>query len=84
MVRITKVLGMRGPPPYVGKNSQIIPYFFPEAFPYIVFRRMLHRGAIRGIVLEKMDGMEISDLGFARAPTVLIILTTLKGNHVLI
>ena len=45
---------------------------------------MLHRGAIRGIVLEKMDGMEISDLGFARAPTVLIILTTMKGNHVLI
>ena len=28
MVRITKVLGLRRPPPYVGKNSQIIPYFF--------------------------------------------------------
>ena len=35
MVRITKVLGMRRPPPpYVGKNSQIIPYFFSDAFPY--------------------------------------------------
>ena len=33
MVRITKVLGMRRPPPYVGKNSQIIPYFFSDAFP---------------------------------------------------
>ena len=33
MVRITKVLGLRRPPPYVGKNSQIIPYFFSDAFP---------------------------------------------------
>ena len=33
MVRITKVLGMRRPPPHVGKNSQIIPYFFSDAFP---------------------------------------------------
>ena len=32
--QITKVLGMRRPhPPYVGKNSQIIPYFFYGGFP---------------------------------------------------
>ena len=31
--QITKVLGMRRPPPYVEKNSQIIPYFFSDAFP---------------------------------------------------
>ena len=27
----------RPPPPFVGKNSQIIPYFFFERFPYFSF-----------------------------------------------
>ena len=32
--QIIKVLGLRRPlPPYVGKNSQIIPYLFSEVFP---------------------------------------------------
>ena len=43
--QITKVLGLRRPhPPYVGKNSQIITYFFSEAFPYgeLVIWRPFH------------------------------------------
>ena len=38
LVKITKVLGIGKTPPYVGKNSQIIPYFFLKAS-----RRMLGR-----------------------------------------
>ena len=37
--QITKVLGLRRPlPPYVGKNSQIIPYFFSDAFPNLLMQ----------------------------------------------
>ena len=35
MVKISKVLGIgKTSPPHVGKNSQIIPYFIFEGFPY--------------------------------------------------
>ena len=38
--KFTKVLGFGKTPPHVGKNSQIIPYFFFEWVPYFFMRSL--------------------------------------------
>ena len=37
--KFTKVLGFGKTPPHVGKNSQIMSYFFSESVPYLVLSK---------------------------------------------